>query len=314
MLSELLTKNPLILAEGAIAEQLRRMPEVELHPTLFNTPLIYARNAIKSRMTALYEEYLEVASAADLPLLLTAPTWRLDARRVAEAEVPSSINTDAVKYLCEVRDRYSSRREVLVGALVGPKEDCYRPELSPSAEEAADFHSPQLQELAASQAQFLQAQTIPSLREGLGIARAASGLGKPYIISFCAGPDGAILDGTRLNEAMEVIDQTVEEKPLGYAVSCTYPSFLNSYPQGSLDRLIGIQANGSAKDVTRLDGSGATTAEPVEEWARVTLSLHRLHQVKILGGCCGTSAEHLRRLVALTRKPPHSGEVSYSED
>jgi homocysteine S-methyltransferase len=41
MIDILLAHHPRILAECAVAERLRRLPGVELHPTLFNTPLIY---------------------------------------------------------------------------------------------------------------------------------------------------------------------------------------------------------------------------------------------------------------------------------
>lgn len=296
-LEKLLGEHSLIMAEGSIAEQLRRFPDVSLHPTLFNTPLIYQSEEVRGRMTELYREYLEVASAAELPLLLTAPTWRLDARRVGQAGVPETINTDAVNYICNIRHSFQSSREVLVGGLIGPKEDCYRPELSPSAAESEMFHTPQMQELSEATTDFLLAQTIPSVEEALGIARVAEQLGKPYIISFCAGPDGSVLDGTRLDLAMDKLDEALQTPPVGYSVNCTHPSFfLQSYAPGSLVRLIGIQANGSSKDVTRLDGSDQTQADPIEGWARSMKELHQVHGVKILGGCCGTRAEHFRCL------------------
>ena len=299
MLSKLLSENSLILAECAIAERLRRIKEVELHPTLFNTPLIYGPKPAREQMTNLYREYLTIADQAGLPLLLTAPTWRLDTRRVEQAGVPSSINTDAVDYLCGVRDAFVSRSPVLVGALVGPKEDCYRADLSPETEEAEAFHLPQIEELAKSQAEFLLAQTMSSVREARGIARAMSRFEKPYLISFCARPDGSLLDGTRLDEAMAELDSDnrIKRKPEGYSVNCTHPSFfLKSYEPGTLDRLIGIQANGSSKDVTKLDGSGQTEADPVEQWAASMKALHAVHGVPILGGCCGTTARHLKSL------------------
>ena len=298
-LENLLDEYRLVLAECAIAERLRRVEEVKLHPTLFNTPLIYGPKKAKEQMTRLYREYLFIADQAGLPLLLTAPTWRLDFRRVEQAGVPSCINTDAVNYLCGVRDAFSSRSPVLVGALVGPKEDCYRADLSPETDEAEAFHLPQIEELAKTQAEFLLAQTMSSLREARGIARAMSRFEKPYLISFCARPDGSLLDGTRLEEAMAEIDgdNRVERKPAGYSVNCTHPSFfLNSYHPGTLDRLIGIQANGSSKDVTKLDGSGHTEADPLVQWVASMRDLHSAHRVPILGGCCGTGAAHLRAL------------------
>jgi homocysteine S-methyltransferase len=298
MLADLLAAYPKILTECAIAERLRRMPGITLHPTLFNTPLIYGPEEAKRAMSSLYEEYLQTASDAKLPLLLTAPTWRLDATRVAAAGVPETINADAVSFLLELRDRHPSSAPVLVGALTGPQNDCYRPELAPDADAAETFHTPQITDLAATAADFLLAQTLPAVGEAHGIARAMAATDKPYLISFCTGTDGRVLDGTPLTEAMEFIDRQLARPPVGYFVNCTHPQFiLDVYKPGELDRLIGIQANASSKDVTQLDGACATEADPVEDWARAMLELHAKHQVPILGGCCGTTLEHMRSLV-----------------
>mgnify|MGYP005845295887 CR=1 FL=1 len=302
MLSELITRYPKVLAECAIAERLRRHPEVTLHPMLFNTPLIYGPEVAREVMTSLYREYIDVAAEASLPLLLTAPTWRLDPDRVTAANVPETINADAVDYLLGVAKTHAGVSPVVVGALTGPRGDCYRPAEALDAAEAKRFHRPQIEELAAAPVEFLLAQTLPAMTEALGIAQAMASTGKPYLISFCTGPNGRVLDGTSLPEAMDEIDQTVDRPPVGYFVNCTHPSFLTrNYPVGSLGRLIGIQANGSSKDVTRLDASSATEADPVDDWAKAMLELHDIHQVPILGGCCGTGLEHLQRL-AKSRK------------
>lgn len=294
-------QHPKILAECAVAERLRRLPEVELHPTLFHTPFIYGPEHAREAMASISLEYIGIARAAGLPLLLTAPTWRLDASRVAAAGVPASINSDAVAYMTGLRDRAADPDgpPVTVGALTGPQNDCYRPDLAPSAAEAQDFHSPQIQELASTAAEFLLAQTMPSVEEALGVARAMAGTGKPYLLSFCAGVDGHVLDGTPLPEAMARIDADLGDtrRPTGFFVNCTHPRFLlDAYAPGDLARLIGIQANASSRDVTRLDGATATVADPVESWAADMHALHEIHEVRILGGCCGTTSAHLAHL------------------
>ena len=121
---------------------------------------------------------------------------------------------------------------------------------------------------------------------------------KPYLISFCTGSNGAVLDGTPLADAMAFLDERLARPPVGYFVNCTHPQFiLNAYSPGTLDRLIGIQANASSKDVTMLDGSCATEADPIESWSRAMLELHAKHAVSILGGCCGTTLAQMRRLI-----------------
>ena len=298
MLADLLSAHPKILAECAIAERLRRMPGITLHPTLFNTPLIYGPDEATRAMSSLYEEYLQTASDAKLPLLLTAPTWRLDATRVAAAGMPETINADAVSFLLGIRDRHPSTSPVLVGALTGPQNDCYRPDLAPEADAAEAFHTPQITALASTPADFLLAQTLPAIGEALGIARAMATTAMPYLISFCTGTDGSVLDGTLLPDAMAFIDQHVSRPPVGYFVNCTHPQFiLDAYAKGTLGRLIGIQANASSKDVTQLDGSDATESDPVENWARAMLELHSQHHVPILGGCCGTTLAHMQSLI-----------------
>jgi S-methylmethionine-dependent homocysteine/selenocysteine methylase len=296
-LSDLIANRPLVLAEFAITERLRRMPGVELHPTLYNTPLIYGPEASREALSSLYREYLETAAAASLPLLLTAPTWRLDRDRITSAGVPQSINTDAVAYLRQLRDAHGTPARV--GALTGPRHDCYRPELAPDAAAAEAFHRWQVEQLAASCAEFLLAQTLPAVDEALGMARAMAATDIPYFISFCTGTDGRVLDGTPLPEAMARIDDGVERAPLGYFVNCTHPSFLTAaHASGQLERLIGIQANASSKDVTRLDGSAATVADAIDDWTQAMADLHETHSVPVLGGCCGTGLAHMQALIA----------------
>ena len=308
MLAKLIQEHSKIIAECAIAERLRRMPEVTLHPTLYNSPLVYDLGHSSEAMAGIYGEYISAAAKAGLPMLMTAPTWRVDPDRIAQADppVPGSINTDAVNFMVKVRGEFSSKESspVLIGALVGPKNDCYKPNLAPNAEEAERFHTPQINELASSNADFLQALTLPSVDEALGIARAMSATGRNYVISFCVGIDGNILDGTSLPEAFEKIDNDpqIASPPTAYYVNCSHPSFItNRYQTGELDRLKGIQANGSSLDVTSLDGADGTQADSTESWAKAMSDLHQTHDLPILGGCCGTSLPHFESLIRILK-------------
>lgn len=303
MLEELLKESGIVLAECAVAERLRRMTGVELHPTLFNAPLIYGPESSREAMAGIYRGYLEIARAAGRPMLLTAPTWRLDAERLAAAGMPPSMVVDAVAFLRALRDEAAlGQPPVLVGGLVGPRSDCYRPDLAPGTAEAERFHEWQVGQLVDGGAEFLLAQTMPSVAEATGIARLISATGKPFIISFCAGPDGCVLDGTPLPEAMERIDAALPagNRPVGYSVNCTHPRFLlSAYREGELGRLIGLQANGSSRDVRQLDGSAATVADSIASWSEAMAEVHRRFGVAVLGGCCGTGLDHLAALAAL---------------
>lgn len=302
MIATLLAEFPRILAECAVAERLRRIPGVTLHPTLFHTPLIYASGDCHNAMTSIYRQYISIAKKHSLPLLLCAPTWRLDASRLAGANMPATILNDAVEFIKKLRDEASGHQPpIAIGALVGPRGDCYRPDLAPDTAAAEFYHRPQIEALAQTEMDFFLAQTLPAVDEAIGIGRVMALTDKPYVLSFCTGIDGKVLDGTPLPIAMKRVDAALpeENRPLGYFVNCTHPRFLlATYQPGELTRLIGIQANGSSRDVARLDGSEKTFADPVDEWSNSMWELHRQQSVPILGGCCGTDHIHLEALAS----------------
>jgi S-methylmethionine-dependent homocysteine/selenocysteine methylase len=145
---------------------------------------------------------------------------------------------------------------------------------------------------------YLIAETICTVTEAAGIARAMAPTGLPYIISFIIGRDGRILDGTPLLKGMREVESVVTRLPLGFMVNCAWPGFLNApdQPAGLWKRLIGFQANGSSLDHADLDNSTELQSDDITEWGEAMLELNRTFGVKILGGCCGTGVEHLRYL------------------
>jgi homocysteine S-methyltransferase len=183
--------------------------------------------------------------------------------------------------------------------MLGCAGDAYRPETGLPEKEATDFHRPQTQALAAAGADCLLAATLPHLGEARGIARVMAACGIPYLLSFIVRPDGALLDGTPLGEAVASIDTAIAPAPLCYLVNCVHPRHFESAMQSQgdrrmvRDRVIGLQANASARSPEELDGSACLDADPPEVLADAMLRLHRRFGTKILGGCCGTDDRHI---------------------
>lgn len=297
-LEHLLKNSPLVLTECAISERIRRRDNITLHPILFNTPLIYDQREAKV-LEDIYFSYRKVASKSHLPLILCAPTWRVDQERVAAAKGPATINEDAVKFMSHLKKNWQSPDSpIIVGALLAPKNDCYQPEAALAREEAYSFHSWQIEKLVKAGPDVIIAQTMPAVGEALGMADRLGESKIPYIISFVINRSGLVLDNTPLAEAIETMDQKLSTPPLGYMVNCVYPTFINAQKQtpALFNRLIGIQANASSKDHEQLDGADVLQQNPISEWGQDMLLLHRDYGVKILGGCCGTDHEHLRYL------------------
>ena len=299
---EIIKQSPLILTECAISERLRRMSDVQLHPVLFNSPLIYD-DAGRIRLTEVYSEYRNIALKAKLPILLCAPTWRLDRERIESTGICPSLNKDAVTFMLELKEQWQQPHSpLLTGALLAPKNDCYSPAAALDRNDARNFHSWQIDQLVESGVEIIIAQTFPALSEACGLADALSKTDIPYIISFVINRFSLILDGTPLAEAIAVIDQTVVRKPLGYMVNCVYPTFIcpDRQPAEIFRRLLGIQANASSKDHGQLDGSETLQQDPLPDWRDQMLILNKRYGVKILGGCCGTDGTYLRSLTDTT--------------
>lgn len=300
-MKRLLKANDLILMEAAVVERLRRDSSLELHPRLVHAHFVSSelgRRALRD----IYQSYCDVAMEAELPLLLCAPTWRANRERVRESGVALEINSHAIGFMMKFRaEQGLSGTDIRIGGLIGCKNDCYRPDEALQSKESEDFHSWQIEQLSGAGVDFLLASTLPDVGEAVGIARAMSATRVPYIINFVINRNGSVLDGTPLSEAITSVDESVTHKPLGFMVGCSHPSFLNpaAHPPSLFARLVGFQGNASSMDHADLDGTSEVQVDDVSNWAQEMLVLNERHGVKILGGCCGTGVEHLRRLVEL---------------
>ena len=211
-MSSLFSEHPFILSEAAICERLRGNDAITLHPTLFNTPLIYDESAAKL-LASITHQYIDIAREFAVPITIAAPTWRLDAERVAAADVPPTINRDAVEFVKKIKAE-SGYDLVYLAGLMATKNDCYDPAAALSVAEAEQFHAVQAQQLASTGLDFLLAQTMPAVTEAEGMARAMIASGLPAVISFCINRDGRVLDGTPLDEAIDLLDDRLEGGPL----------------------------------------------------------------------------------------------------
>ncbi len=280
--------------EAAIVERLRRSKIFGLHTSLLNAPLIYDQHE-KKALLRLYQEYVDIAMTAGKTLLLCTPTWRANYSRVESSDVPISINRDAVNFLKKFRDSQKNNNKILIGGLIGCKNDCYKPNEGLSVKTSQEFHSWQIKQLLLGGVDYLIAETLPNINEALGIAKEMEKTKIPYIISFVISRNGHVLDGTSLTDAISYIDQNTRLNPLGYMVNCAYPSFIcaENQPVKLFDRLIGIQANASSLDHSDLDGAEQLEKDSVSEWGKLMIELNTKYGMKILGGCCGTNGKHL---------------------
>jgi homocysteine S-methyltransferase len=289
---------PVMLTEGAVVERLRRDPRVRLHPQLAHAAFIYDPEAARV-MESVHRSYMDIAAASGLPMLSLTPTWRANPERLRAAGlIGRDVNGDAVRYLRAMQPAF-------VGGLIGCRGDCYLPAEALGTHEAESFHAEQITKLADAGVDLIFAATLPAACEALGIARAAARVSVPYILSFVVNADATLLDGESLEGVIQSIDGAVRRPPLGYMVNCVHHSkvaaALSLIAPEDRRRILGLQANTSAKSPEELEGSATLESEDPEAFAAGMIALHARFGLRILGGCCGTDASHIQALAGRLR-------------
>lgn len=175
----------------------------------------------------------------------------------------------------------------------------------PSVEVACHYHLEQVSVLREAGVDLVYAVTIPTFSEALGIAQAAERYDLDYTMGFILDENGSLRDGKTLAEAIRLIDEVVSKKPLGYLVTCTHASVVASL-DGSrelLKRLIGVQANGSSLAKKTLASSTVAVSDDPEKFSNDMQELKEKFNLKVLGGCCGTSRMHLCQMAEKNTLP-----------
>ena len=302
--SRFFDQSHVIISEGAVIERLRRDTQWDLDPHVVNAAFIYDPEK-RSALETIYRQYLDIGLSSGLPLLLSTPTWRASRERIQTAGYEEkTVNEDNYRFLDGLRRAYGAYADkVAICGLMSCRGDAYNPAERLSEEEARMFHSWQAQKLAETGVDFLLASTLPALSEAMGLASAQAATGKPYIISFVFRPQGTLLDGTPLKDAVAAIDAKVNPKPLAYLCNCTHASIFRSAMMHETHvssivkkRVVGLLANTAALEPEELDNSEDLVAEAPETFGYDVASLHREFGMKILGGCCGTDHRHIQSL------------------
>lgn len=301
---ETVRSNRLILTEGAVIERLRRDFPFDLDPHIANAGYIY-RPKLKPLLRIIYRQYVDAVQPSGLPMLILTPTWRANRERLQQAGfVRQDVNGDCVRFLRDIQREYGEYGKcIFIGGLMGCKGDAYKPNESLNTGEAHAFHKSQVEALASAGVDFLFASTLPAACEALGLAHAMADTGLPYLLSFIVRPDGTLLDGLALDDAIAMIDDSTVPKPLGYMVNCVHAfnfrkAYETTFTKLAKERVLGLQGNTSIKCPEELNDATELETEEPDVFAEQMYSLHRDFHLKILGGCCGTDHRHIAAIVA----------------
>ncbi len=295
-----LARDSTLLTEGSVYELLRRDPRISFDPEIAHGGLVYDE-LHRELLAGVHREYIRIGRDAGLPVVAFADTWRASAARIARSRFRGrDVNGDNVRFLRDLASREGG--DAFVAAYTGPDGDAYRPDLSPGRDRAVELHAPQIDALSAAGVDLIVAATLPAFEEARGIAALLSRSSVPWMLSFVVRRSGTLLDGTPLSEAIERIDDEVERAPLGYGVNCVHPDVFSEAVQRTgrvSERIVALQANASARSPEELDGSEEVEGDTPAEWAAAMQRARRVTALPMVGGCCGTSPDHMKALVSL---------------
>lgn len=187
-----------------------------------------------------------------------------------------------------------------IAGSIAPLEDCYRPDLSPAASDAAGTraaHAALAEVLAGAGCDLLLCETFPSVAEGLLATEAAVATGRETWTSFTAGPDADLLTPAQLAEGAR---EAVERGAAAVLVNCVPAratlAYVEALAEAVGDRVpFGAYANAGHVD----EGMGWTSVPGAPEAYAQLAATWVAAGARLVGGCCGTGPEHVAALADL---------------
>jgi S-methylmethionine-dependent homocysteine/selenocysteine methylase len=250
-----------------------------------------------------FTSFLELARDREVPLVLSAPTWRAnpDWGRLLgyEGDELAAVNGRAVGFVEEVRDAVlgpAERGDVVIEGCVGPRGDAYSPTLLMDAEEAERYHGFQLRTLAQTGCAQVSALTLTYPEEAIGIVRAAAAVDLPVVVGFTVETDGRLPSGASIEQAILTVDAATDGAAEFYMINCAHPThFADELPEGDArNRIGGLRANASTRSHAELDeAEELDSGDPADLAQRYVALRSELPELEVLGGCCGTDIHHV---------------------
>ena len=293
----------LFLSDGGIETDLIFNKGADLPE--FASFLLHADASGESIMRDYFVDYFRIGADAGLGLVLETATWRAsrdwgEKLGYDEADL-RAVNARAVEFMLALRSAEALGTVVLSGC-VGPRGDAYS-DLGPaSANEAFDYHRPQVEVLAGSGVDLVTALTLTNVAEAIGFVRAAGEHSIPAVVSFTVETDGRLPSGMDLAEAIETVDFETDSAAEYFMINCAHPDHFATVLTSSatsLNRVRGIRANASRLSHAELDNSTELDDGDPTEFGNQLAEFHAAHeQVCVLGGCCGTDVRHIASIAA----------------
>lgn len=320
-----------VLLDGGLATELERAGHD------LNDPLWSAKILLEDpeAVEAAHASYLRAGADCVITATYQATFEGLAARGVTRTEA-EAVLTRAVDLAVRARDRFwadpanrrwparapvgaaaaqSARRiRPLVAASIGPygaylaDGSEYHGDYGVAPAALADFHRPRLRLLAASQADILACETIPSFAEARVLAELAEdSTDKPAWFTFTWRDERHLSDGTPTDEVAAWADETAGVHAVG--VNCTparlLPPIIRTLAAATTKPVVAYPNGGGEWDAVTKTW-GRADAEP--DWGAACRSWVAAGAA-VVGGCCRVGPEDIRTMRGALAAPPHEAQT-----
>jgi S-methylmethionine-dependent homocysteine/selenocysteine methylase len=201
----------------------------------------------------------------------------------------------SVRLAAEARERVASPRPVAVAAAVTTLEWCFRPDLAPTPEQAAREYQEIFDVVKQAGADLVLLETVNSITEARVALEAAKNLGLPCWIAFVPDERGRLFTGETLAQAVAALE------PLGVdavLLNCAPPADITA---GMKELAPHARVpTGAYAHIGKFDPPEwmFTDEFPPQKYLEAAAGWKQMG-ARILGGCCGTTPEHIAALGAL---------------
>ena len=284
-LSELLASSKIVLADGATGTNYFALGLTSGEPPEFWL------DSHPERVTGLHQQFVDAGADIILTNTFGANRHRLKLHN-AQART-YELAKRAAELARQVAD--ACARPVVVAGSVGPTGELFDPLGALTPEEAIDTFEEQIRGLKDGGADVAWIETMSAIEEVQAAAKAAINVGMPYVATCSFDTAGRTMMGLK-PDGLAAVFAELSVQPVAMGANCGVGAsdiLVTAIEMASTAATAGVPivAKGNC-GIPRFEGieirySG--TPELMSRYADLAINAG----VRIVGGCCGTSPEHL---------------------
>jgi len=295
-LDSLLARRRPVLLDGAVGTELSRRG-VDTTLPLWSARALFDDRGLEA-LTLIHEDHAR--AGAEILVTNTFRTTRRCLGGAGRAGAWREANRRAVECARAGAAAAAGGGVCLVAGGLAPLEDCYRSDLAPDRETCLDEHRVQAELLASLGVDLIFLETMNCRREAEAALLAARDTALPVLLSLCPRAPRHLFSGEPLEEVVPPLAEAGGEALRAILVNCATPEVMQRVfrPFAALAPRLphGLYAHLGEPD----EVSGWRLPERHEPDDYALWMANRIPEgARLIGGCCGTTPEHIAALAAL---------------